>query len=255
MVAAQFPSSAVVLVALFGFAAAFQPAENPQTFSTSPAATSLDAVSRREALAASTAAVAVPLFGVPLPALANPKDGGPNPALFSFNGVFKDRKHPDGYRTVAGVANKEGTIALKDDPEGDEYFIPFRAIKDEKTGRISLVVDFSSKGGPRDVLASVNRKDHSISFPDGNVWKKEPGVVGVYIDAFAPYPKYRRVIKQQIGSDLVLDMVSGKKTTTIYGKAGKNNVTVEFPGKTCQGDVDIKRGTITFPDGNIWTKV
>ena len=54
-----------------------------------------------------------------------------------------------------------------------------------RTGQTSLTIDFSVKGGPKDVVATLN-KDSSISFPDGNLWKKQGGVVGVYSDGFNP---------------------------------------------------------------------
>jgi len=248
---AQFLSSVTILIALLtlsGSATAFQPAFNPRLTSTS-----LDAISRREVLASSAAAMVV--AGVPLDALADvskipePTD----PAKFSFNGVFKDPKHPKGYRTIAGAPNKDGTLVLQDDPKGEVYKIPIKSMKDEETGKITIAMDFSVKGGPSDVLATVN-KDSSISFPDGNVWKKERGIAGVYIDGYAPYPKYRRVIRQESGK-LAIDMVNGKKTFTIYAKAGSTNITVDFPGKTCTATISVKNGMVYFSDGNSWTKV
>merc|ERR1712161_16971 len=117
--------------------------------------------------------------------------------------------------------------------------------------------------------------DGSLWFPDGNVWRKEGGVVGVYIDGFAPYPKFRRLVlpgKDQTlasvvmmkgnrvveakGVDLSVVMVSGKKVTEVSGvDLGKRGLQVQFPGKQCGGMVDKKQGTIAWADGNVWTKV
>lgn len=234
------------------------------TVNSRPASTGLEAVSRREVFAASVVTALV--AGEPKNAVADsntptspPAVPAPitvNTAKFAFNGVFRDPKHPKGYRVVVGAANKEGTITLQDDPTGEVFTLPIKANKDEVTGKITLNIDFSVKGGPSDVVAIVN-KDSSISFPDGNVWKKEGGVAGVYVDGFAPsYPKYRRIVRQEKGSIIAVDMVSGKKIFAVSGKSkSKSEVMIEFPGKTCTGTIDIKKGTITFPDGNVWTKV
>merc|ERR1711934_189612 len=51
---------------------------------------------------------------------------------------------------------------------------------DEKKGETTIKIDFSVKGGPKDVPGVF--KEGKISFPDGNVWPKEAGVSGVYLD-------------------------------------------------------------------------
>jgi len=251
MAAQMFLSPVGIVIALLTLngTAAFRPAFTPRTVGTS-----LDAMSRRDVL--STSAAAALVVGLPLDAMAaaaaKPKDLSSNPASFAFNGVFKDPKHPDGYRIISGSANKEGTLTGQDDAKSEVFKIPIQTTKDNK-GKITLSIDFSSKGGPADVVATVN-KDSSILFPDGNVWKKEGGVVGVYIDGYAPYPKYRRVIRQD-GSKLTIDMVNGKKTFSIIAEADQKLLTVQFPGKTCAAKINTKKGTISFADGNTWTKV
>jgi len=248
---ARFISSVVLIAALVSPSgtAAFQPSINPQ----SPI-TSLDAVSRREVLGGTAAAASAALVaGIPLDALAaDSKSFAVDPANFSWNGVYKDIKHPKGYRTIAGAVNKPGTLTLADDLKGTTFSIPLKASKNEKTGLVTLNIDFSEYGGDT-VVGTVNL-DSSISFPDGNVWKKEQGIVGVYIDGYAPYPKYRRVIRQGEGK-LEVDMVSGKKEFKITAKGGDRAITVDFPGKTCTAAVNKKKGIITFSDGNVWTKV
>ena len=252
--AAKIFSFVVMLVALVGGAAAFQPMGT-----SSRAATSLKAVNRREALAGSVAGVI--LAGAPFEAFAAATDKKKSDdKKFAFNGVFKDPQHPNGYRILVGAVNKEGTMTLQDEPDGKVFNIPIVSKVDEETGKSTLTFDFSPKGGPKQVVATVN-KDYSITFPDGNSWKKETGgLVGVYVDGFAPYPKYRRIIRPGSidGSDLAVEMVSGKKQFVIAANNGskKNQLIVDFPGdKRCTGSTQMKKGVIKFPDGNVWTKV
>jgi len=253
---------AILVLALLTPSGAFQVANNPRPVVATASTSSLDALSRREALTAASAATMLVVGGVlPQDALAAATKG-PDVKVFAFNGIFKDPKHPRGYRIIAGKPNKEGTMTLQDEPDSLVFNIPIKAKTDEKDGLITLDIDFSEKGGPSDVVATFNKKDSSISFPDGNVWKKETkGVAGVYVDAFAPYPKYRRIIREDgegSGRNLIVSLVSGKKTFIVAGKAGYANrdVVIDFPGdKTCSGQVNTKKGTITWPDGNVWTRV
>merc|ERR1719491_1615391 len=109
-------------------------------------------------------------------------------AKFAFNGVYRDNKHPKGYRVIAGGANKAGTgtVTLKDTLDG-------ASLPDTNAQNLWYQSDKNAKLS-NEVVAMVNEKDGSIRFPDGNVWRKEGGVVGVYIDGFAPYPKFRRLV-------------------------------------------------------------
>lgn len=231
--------------------------------------TVLEAVNRREALvAAGSLAGGMLLAGTPFEAVAAAttttdakKKKKDDAKKFAFNGVYKDPQHPDGYRILVGAVNKEGTMTLQDDPNGKTFNIPIVSKVDEESGKVTLTFDFSPKGGPKEVVATVGKDSNSITFPDGNSWKKETGgLVGVYVDGFAPYPKYRRIIRPGSidGSDLAVEMVSGKKQFVIAANNGskKNQLIVDFPGdKRCTGSTQMKKGVIKFPDGNVWTKV
>jgi len=37
----------------------------------------------------------------------------------------------------------------------------------------SLMIDFSPKGGPKDLKAVFSKTDNGIKFPDGNLWTKK----------------------------------------------------------------------------------
>ena len=171
---------------------AFQPA--PSSSCTVPTSSSLDAVSRREALTlASSTAASIVVAGSSAVPNAQAAAGGkskdaPDVKKFAFNGIYKDPKHPTGFRIIAGAPNKGGTMTLQDSPDGAIFNIPIKASTDETTGSTSLLIDFSEKGGPSNTVATVNKKDSSIVFPDGNVWKKDTsGLVGVYVDGFGTY--------------------------------------------------------------------
>ena len=84
---------------------------------------------------------------------------------------------------------------------------------------------------------------------------KEGGVVGVYSDGFNP--DRLRIIRADKGDALVLNLIRGPKgDQTVPGKLVKPDVTFDFPGKPGdKGVVDSKKGTISFADGNVWTKI
>jgi len=263
---AQFISSVAILVialhALHGVTA-FNVASNPR-----PATTNLDAVSRREAAVIASASAAI-LAGVPMEALADsaPTIQNTPPAVepdyktaakFYFNGVFRDKKHPEGYRIVAGALKKSGSVTLQDKPGGKVYDIPMKAKRDEKTGGILIDMDLSAYRPEfgSSIVATVT-KDGCLKFPDGNQWIKDKGVAGLYIDGFAPYPKYRRIVIPNVKDRKVgVTMISGKQVFDVAGVDLKEKgIQVDFPGKQCLGKFDRKAGTITWLDGNIWTKV
>ena len=196
------------------------------------------------------AASAAAIFSMALPASAvADKKAAP-----SFQGVFNDPKHPNGYRILVSDAGNKGTMTLQDEPDGNVYIIPITYEANKKTGQTSLTIDFSVKGGPKDVVAILN-KDSSISFPDGNLWTKEGGVVGVYSDGFNP--ERLRIIRAEKGDSLVLDLFGGPNgPLNVSGKIIKPDVAFDFPGKPGdKGVVDSAKGTISFADGNVWTKI
>lgn len=257
MTAQLFLSATILSIALLVLdrATSFQISGN-----TRQAATSLNAVSRRQAFAASASAAMI--TSLPLEALAGQgvtpttKPDFETASKLFYNGVFRDMKNPKGYRVVAGVINKAGSVIMRDTLDGEEFEIPMMAKKDEATGQITLDMDLSAyrKDFSSSVVATV--KKDGLYFPDGNVWKKEKGVVGVYIDGFAPYPKYRRVVLPSKEGNVAVTMVSGKKIFDAPGlDLGNKGLQVDFPGKQCTGKFNNKQGTITWADGNVWTKI
>ena len=226
-------------------AAALRTARAPKTM---PQAEMSAAFQDRRSVLCAASAAAIFSMALPASAVADKK------AAPSFQGVFNDPKHPNGYRILVSDAGNKGTMTLQDEPDGNVYVIPITYEANKKTGQTSLTIDFSVKGGPKDVIAILN-KDSSISFPDGNLWKKEGGVVGVYSDGFNP--DRLRIIRAEEGDTLILNLIRGPNgPKTVSGKIVKPDVTFDFPGKPGdKGVVDSKKGTISFADGNVWTKI
>lgn len=257
-----FPSVSILVVALLSLhgATAFNLANKNSKVA---ALTSLDAVSRREAAIAVAASAAMVVGGLPKEALAAGKSTPATKpdydtaAKFYFNGVFRDKKHPDGFRIVAGATGKAGSVTMRDYPGAPVYDVPMMAKKDPESGEITVDMDLSiyKKDAPKSVIATVT-KDGCLKFPDGNVWIKDTGVAGLYIDGFAPYPKYRRIVIPGLEKSVAVTMVSGKQVFNVEGiNLGKKGIQVDFPGKQCTGKFSLKDGVITWADGNVWTKV
>lgn len=240
--------SSLIVALLITPIAAFQVAQlHPTHLSThSTPETCLHALSRRELLSSIPAVLATAAVVAAVPQRSLAAD------VCSYQGVFTDPKHPKGYRVLTGGASK-ATMQLQDDPGGTVYTIPIQVKSDLTT---KLTIDFSVKGGPADVPGVIgsDKGVTTLTFPDGNVWKKETGVIGVYRDGLNP--EYLRVIRKDKGSLLTVDLINGDKTVTVPAKAGSSKVTFDFPGKPNDpGTLDTKKDTISFGDGNVWTKL
>jgi len=166
-----------------------------------------------------------------------------------YQGVYFDPKHPKGYRALFG-----SKMQLQDDPKGKVFDLPIKVQTDKKTKATKILFDFEPKGGPKDVagiLAEVGGVT-TLTFPDGNVWKKDSGVIGVYKDGKTP--SYTRTIRAN-GSGFTVDLVNGGKTVTVAAKSKQGKILFDFPGKLQDpGTLNAKDNTISFGDGNVWTK-
>lgn len=187
----------------------------------------------------------------------------------SFQGVFSDPKHPKGYRIIVAKGSSSATMTLSDGPpkDGSEaklFNLPVKVKQDKKEGITLLSFDFSPKGGPKDIIGTLAADGKSIKFPDGNTWKKNTGVEGVYKDGKSS--SGYRVIRKDKGSNLIVELRNGSKNPTLVAaKSGASKkegtfVNVEFPGKKKSDPVDKVKGSfsdgvLSFPDGNKWTKL
>eukprot|EP00587_Corethron_hystrix_P008147 CAMPEP_0113323780 /NCGR_PEP_ID=MMETSP0010_2-20120614/16560_1 /TAXON_ID=216773 ORGANISM="Corethron hystrix, Strain 308" /NCGR_SAMPLE_ID=MMETSP0010_2 /ASSEMBLY_ACC=CAM_ASM_000155 /LENGTH=334 /DNA_ID=CAMNT_0000182847 /DNA_START=545 /DNA_END=1549 /DNA_ORIENTATION=+ /assembly_acc=CAM_ASM_000155 len=171
----------------------------------------------------------------------------------SYQGVYSDPKHPRGYRILTGDASK-GTMRLRDEPAGELYTIPLKIRTDRKTGATSLLIDFRVKGGPKDAAGTLGSDGRTLTFPDGNVWKKQEGPAGVWRDGFDS--KNLRLIRKEGKGKLTVELLNGSKTVIVEAKEGGKKVTFDFPNK--KGDTgvwDQQKNTLSFKDGNVWTKL
>ena len=84
------------------------------------------------------------------------------PAGIRFAGSYSDPNHPGCPRKVK-LAGKNAVI-IGSDEDGKAW-----KVKAEVSGR-RLLIDFTPKGGPADVVATWTGL--GLSFPDGNVWTK-----------------------------------------------------------------------------------
>jgi len=113
--------------------------------------------------------------------------GGSEPAWASakWSGRYRDPKHEGCLRQVkkvGGIFEITGTSNMdsskKDCPDGAktkpfylEGTLPFNGLGFVDTSSDTMVIDFSSKGGPKDSQAKWD--GNGIVFPDGNKWTKD----------------------------------------------------------------------------------
>ena len=86
-----------------------------------------------------------------------------------FEGSFRDPNHPDGYRHIT-VSDGVATVKGCDGPGKNEWCFVQPVIGGQQG--TEMVIDFSPKGGPKDLLAKWDAERNGIAFPDGNLWSK-----------------------------------------------------------------------------------
>ena len=123
---------------------------------------------------ARAAGLAGPAAGCVAAAAVLAASAGPALAASPLEGRYSDPLHPGCTRTVSVTAGKvtgaDGAGsdgACKAGEPVKEWALAATFAKDGQ----SMKVDFSPKGGPKDVTGTWNGKD-GITFPDGNTWAK-----------------------------------------------------------------------------------
>merc|ERR1740117_794535 len=207
----------------------------------------------------------------------------------SFQGVFYDPKHPDGYRTIIAASKKKGGAAIMNlsdgVPKGSEEIektYKNQSVKVSADGK-QLTFDFGFKGGPKNAIGTLAEDGRSIAFEDGNVWIKNKNQYdGVYSDP--QHPSGYRVLRKKKGSIMEVELNNvgtGSPKDSIFIK-GKHQslfsiptvaISFQFPVKNAlpdtfgsteeiiaslyliDGNSLAPYGTITFPDGNRWTQL
>ena len=97
-------------------------------------------------------------------------DGNVWPKEAGVAGVYLDPQHKEGYRVVRVTSPSTVQIDLQDEPKAEVLKLAGTSATDKEKGETTIKIDFSVKGGPKDVPGVF--KDDKIAFPDGNVWSK-----------------------------------------------------------------------------------
>lgn len=90
-------------------------------------------------------------------------DGNLWTKMSPWSGRYSDPSHPTGYRDVT-VRGNALVIEGRDEPTADAWKLS------ATIDGTSALIDFSPKGGPKDLLAKL--QGSKITFPDGNAWTK-----------------------------------------------------------------------------------
>lgn len=142
-----------------------------------------------------------------------------NKAAESYQGVYTDPNHPDGYRVIMASPSGSGaTMTLFDGGDNDKTYknIPVGINGNE------LSIDFGFKGGPKGVVAVLSDDKSSITFPDGNEWKKNANKYdGIYKDP--SHPNGYRILRKYKGETKILNFIAeindtGKETDSVLVK-------------------------------------
>lgn len=227
---------------------------------------------RRDFVSLLTTTVVVATAPPRRPALATP--GG---IALNYNGVYDDPTYPNGYRVLIGSEDSRTVaLTLQNEYRGEACELPVQitevatvAAGDGKKEVKQFAFDFGPIGGPSNVTGAFSRDIEGtpvISFSNGTTWTKREtgGPSGVYRDGFDPQKII--VVREKRGNrQLAVRLIEGDGTITIRkGKAGMP-ISVfclqdgEGKGRLDEvlnvpGVVNTKKETISFDDGNVWTK-
>mmetsp|Transcript_8713 Transcript_8713/g.10209 ORF Transcript_8713/g.10209 Transcript_8713/m.10209 type:complete len:303 (-) Transcript_8713:88-996(-) len=235
------------------------------------------------------------------PTVVEAKDTAPAATGFTGSqGVWFDPKHPDGYRAIRIKGGKSGVMTLSDGLSKEEILdekvektyndIPVKLNGEDNT----LTIDFSFKGGPKDVVGVLSDDGKKLTFPDGNTWVKNkfkfdgvysvtdttgknliPGAYRVLRQGKERKNKgFTTIVNVELGSD------KGGKSTFVKAKQQGSLLaipTVDFifynlptggSGKEAKVEEEVigslylvKRntiapyGTFVFPDGTRWSQL
>lgn len=213
--------------------------------------------------------------------VTSPGAYGPRPMLSAFGGFYVDPNHYEG-------DSYAGTRMIADHPShGTAEEITMVGTDDGRTfwtinGRFTnvakghLVIDFSSKGGPKDLSGtySTEHGNSVIRWPDGNQWERKiapplpvstpsglvESVGGFYTDPNhykeGTFTGTRFVSCPMSGIVTIAGTDDGDHFWAIPGTYNGNTVVADFSSKGGPMDVQgtYKEGSITWQDGNAWVR-
>lgn len=220
-------------------------------FNANQATKTANAVSRRNFFSGVTSAAIATAVTVaqPFPAMAK----GSSAPLPPINGIYSDPNHKKGYRIVRAVDRSNAVITLQDEPNSPVITIPGKIKTSKKTGT-TIALDFSSKGGPKDITATLT--DNQLVFSDGNAWTQSPGADGIYADPNHPTGYRALRIKGSKVFITAQDDPKGEVVELVGKSKGKGSLVIDFSPKGGPKNLaaTVSEGKLVFPDGNSWTK-
>ncbi len=247
-----------MLLFLFGIVLAFTLPKSGEAFGL---------VDRRESLSRIASSIWLPSILV--------AESSPDLAPLDFSGVYRDPKHPKGYRVVRTDGPGLVSVIVQDDSDGPTLKISGTSAYDPITRKTSLQLEVTKKGEKGYILPSIYSPDQllyvnfceggqvltrgSITFPDGNVWVKEDGLQGVYIDSREP--EGYRVVRQLGNAKVSIEVASrvDQIPTTLPAVINKSEGSLVIDFSPLSGpkrlSVEIEGNQLLFPDGSTWTKL
>jgi hypothetical protein len=196
-----------------------------------------------------------------------------------FSGSYSDPNHPSCARQIVEIASS-GKVYGSDAIGGEGY--PCNGLNDTKWGPLpasinqaSIIVDFSSKGGPSNLHGEYNQKRQAIDWEDGNSWSKISITSGSIFDGMYADPNHpiceRTILSTTsesgnvMGSDAArgegyaCDGVTDLPWGPLPAKITGSDIIVDFSSKggpaNLHGTYDTSYGGIKWEDGNVWTKI
>jgi hypothetical protein len=199
-----------------------------------------------------------------LPSIASAKGGG----TIRLSGIYDDPQHPDCRRNI----KPDGTgivITGTDEPDGPEWKVYGKVKGDE------VVVDFSPKGGPTEVVAQFDGDMESVTkpmpafirFPDGNVWSrlnradlvKAVTYGGPYVEFNSDRTKSLRRKVKMTGLKATISGVDvmGGPEWEVPGRFVNGKLVIDFSSRGgLSAETAVKTGKgLELSDGTLWTGV
>lgn len=192
-----------------------------------------------------------------------------------FSGVYRDPKHPQGYRVVRCGGTGTISVDVQDYPNGPKLQLTGTSTYDSASRKTSLRIEVPLKDGTRSALPAVYSPDQllyvnfceggevltqgSINFPDGNVWIKDNGLQGVYIDS--RFPGGYRIIRELGNAKVIIEVADRVDQVPVRLPAVINKVdgTLVIDFSPLSGPkrlpAKIAGNQLTFQDETTWTKL
>lgn len=205
------------------------------------------------------------LAAVP-PLLAVPGIAAAAGGVIRFSGVYDDPKHPD-CRRIVKPQGSGIVITGTDEIGGKEWKVYGKVQGDE------VVIDFSPKGGPKDIVAKfdgdvesfMTETPASFKFSDGNTWTRlsqkslvtASGYAGAYYVLDGKQSLRRKVFMSGYRARVIGTDVMGGPEWEVQGRFQDGKLVIDFSplgGGSAVSCVKTTKG-LEFSDGKLWNIV